>query len=236
MTDDSARFDDPAFRMDREGRRGGRSGCLFGCMLGCGIAALLAIVVIGALVWFGYRFASQSMSQDPVKIEQWAKDIVPCAIPGGYEGKFGMDFTFSGVGVKIAVIAPQEVDYQAGHAADDEHTVFVLMGAMGMGEEDAAGQLQMQQQQHNWGGRQDPPHKTTRVEFAVDGRKLPATKSEWLKGDEVEAIAYQLMLRPGVMLFVHGPGKEFDQKAFDELIASIKLLPDQPPVAPQQQQ
>lgn len=63
-------------------------------LIGCGILALIGVILIGVLTFFGYRALKSRVETNPQKVEEEAKTMMDYEITGGSRGMISMNLGF----------------------------------------------------------------------------------------------------------------------------------------------
>lgn len=201
-------------------RRGGFS-CFSGCLMGCGIAFVLVIAVIavgGFVVW---RLAQNAVSEDPIVVGQWLQATVPCEVPPGYVARHGAHFDFQVIPFKMTFVLIEPEQRAAEGGPGPNRTTFVVFGMPGVDQNMLRVRLQEEQQKHGQAVPRAGEEKEQEVDVKVGNRTVKATRGENSENGH-KTINYFVPIRNGVLLFAAGPAEQFDQAAFEKLLASMK--------------
>lgn len=192
-----------------------RGGCLRGCFVLGGITALILAVVLGAVAYLGYRFFRNASSTDPVVVNQWLQETVPCVIPAGYEAKLGVNFV-----IRIISIGPPNAK-SADFEGLPDFTMMVVFDFPGVDLDGLRARLdETRNRQQAEEPAKDKVEST--VTLSVGGRPTQGNRREWTaKGKRW--LGYDVLLRPGVLFAATGPIHNFDRAAMDSFLESVAL-------------
>lgn len=200
----------------------GGGSCFWTCFIGCGVITLLLVIVIAVLAFFAVRFLKENVANDPATANLWLQEILPSKLPDGYQAQIAIRVPF--LNVRFVTVMPHGLQAPQGNAAAQGFTMFFVVSAPGMDEDQLRSQLEAQQNIHL-------PHrseKTEAIEIKAGRKSFKATKAEGTDENGRRFVMYQLMPLPNVLLLGLGPIDQFDQTAFESFLASVE-----PPSVPQ---
>lgn len=199
-----------------ENQGGGAAATLLKC---CGVAFLLAVLGVVAMIVVGTQVMKRFVLKDPAAIEENLQSSLPdAAVPTGYVGVIGAD-----IGLKMTLIAPEGT--VAGTKTGDLPLAVSVVDTAGLGGGSAQARDQAIKLLDEQLGRflADSSHDVT---VKVGEQDVPAREQV---GSQVgvEARQVSLVLGRTIAIVFRGKVDGFDQAAMDAFLASVT-----PPAAP----
>lgn len=196
----------------------------------CVACAVLIVLGLGLCLGGGYYFYSRSTIEEPAAVTQVFQQVLPSELPPGFQGVRALDASWTGVDMKLAVIAPE--------AASERGRLVIGVGRF---PEDTPPEQAREQLRntlvplHPMFGTMVPEERRA-VVLNVGGRKVPAR--EVLGGTEgpgqVRWISTVLRLPQGDLLGLSFIGQRagFDEQALQGFLDSVQLPEGAEPVDP----
>lgn len=176
------------------------------------VGFVLCVVLVGGITYIAYQFTKENVSTDPVVLEQWLRETVPCSIPDGYEAKNGFHFG----PWRAITILPKDVAMADSNAT----TSFFICSLPGVDFEALRDQFDKQIEVR---GEVPRDFEETRIELKVGPDTVQGTKREWTDGNTPH-VEYDVLLRRGVLFVATGPTETFDHAALEAFLASVQPI------------
>lgn len=195
-------------------------GCLKGCVILGVIATVAALVVVGTIAYFGWKFVNEGISEDPVKVNAWLQEVVTAEVPPGYEVKMGMRWW----AFKLIVVGPE--GKRITEEGQEDFTQFMVSAVPGV-DFDTLKQEFKKNREHRNGRRQQEDLSEEDVELTIGTQTRTGQKHRWTD-QGVEWTEYDVLLKPGVLFVAMGPTEDFDEGAMKAFLASVKTNAEEP--------